>query len=422
MRPSRLISVTAAAVLACLLVTPAALAGSATHTLRVDDDGLAGPGGCDGTDPVPRHLQGAVDAAHPGDTILVCPGTYAGWVTVRTDDLTIIGTRPWAATLLPGRPRMVDGGQHQPSHITVVGASGVRIQWLRFRVDTNGATAAAARRAHRIGGVIPCGAFAAVRVQGGSQDVVVRANRMRAFGSGTLGWCGLGSAVIVGEGSTAWVGYNAARDFRDQGFLATGRDTAVTFHRNSVRFWHPEAPVPQGCFLGAGIVFTNGATGAATRDRVYGRPTAAVGETPLLCPGIYLPEAGPGIVLRGNLVQWAYDGINLAAARDVTVEGNRILDSVNDGIRASYTSGSRIEANVVRRALRFGIVIGDGATTAARHGDGTGNRFVRNTSTGAGDAACVDTTHGGGTLGTGNRWIGNHGDGPATPDGLCPAA
>ena len=38
-----------------------------------------------------RTIQSAVDAADPGDTIKVCPGTYNEVVTVREPDLTILG-------------------------------------------------------------------------------------------------------------------------------------------------------------------------------------------------------------------------------------------------------------------------------------------------------------------------------------------
>src|SRR5919198_3845430 len=38
-------------------------------------------------------IQAAVDAARPGDTVLVPPGRYAGGVVVNTSDITIRGSR-----------------------------------------------------------------------------------------------------------------------------------------------------------------------------------------------------------------------------------------------------------------------------------------------------------------------------------------
>jgi len=34
-------------------------------------------------------IQAAVDAADPGETILVCPGTYNEWIVIAKDDLRL---------------------------------------------------------------------------------------------------------------------------------------------------------------------------------------------------------------------------------------------------------------------------------------------------------------------------------------------
>src|SRR5262245_27695513 len=88
----------AAALLLAVVAAPGAAGGS---TLFVDDDGLAGPG-CNGNGQAYPEIQSAVDAAGPGDTIRVCPGTYPGHIMVETADLTIEAVTPETAVIVPG--------------------------------------------------------------------------------------------------------------------------------------------------------------------------------------------------------------------------------------------------------------------------------------------------------------------------------
>lgn len=58
----------------------------------VDDDGMADGTGCDGTTPTFNTIQGAVNASVAGETISVCPGTYAENVTLNKS-LTLNGAQ-----------------------------------------------------------------------------------------------------------------------------------------------------------------------------------------------------------------------------------------------------------------------------------------------------------------------------------------
>jgi hypothetical protein len=74
-------------------------------------------------------IQDAVDAAGPGDLILVEPGTYEEAVNVETDELTIRGT--------DRNEVILDGGFELDNGIRVVGADGVAIENMTARNYTN---------------------------------------------------------------------------------------------------------------------------------------------------------------------------------------------------------------------------------------------------------------------------------------------
>ena len=85
MRMRRWTKITIAIFLSLLVSLPAGSAwagGSKTHVVR--------PG---------ESIQAAIDAARPGDTILVKPGDYAEALTITTDDLTLKGSRGTVLTM-----------------------------------------------------------------------------------------------------------------------------------------------------------------------------------------------------------------------------------------------------------------------------------------------------------------------------------
>jgi hypothetical protein len=74
-------------------------------------------------------IQEAVDAAEPGDLVLIAPGTYEEAVNVETDELTIRG--------LDRNEVVLDGGFELDNGIRVVGANGVAIENMTARNYTN---------------------------------------------------------------------------------------------------------------------------------------------------------------------------------------------------------------------------------------------------------------------------------------------
>ena len=94
--------------------------------------GRAAGGGSGTTRHVPGDhdsIQAAVDAAAPGDLILVEPGVYRESVAVETDDLTIRGTDRNEVVL--------DGGFELDTAVRVVGADGVAVENMTARNYTS---------------------------------------------------------------------------------------------------------------------------------------------------------------------------------------------------------------------------------------------------------------------------------------------
>ncbi|MFO1541009.1 MAG: hypothetical protein ACKOTZ_11305 [Chloroflexota bacterium] len=336
-----------AAVLAALLVTTApgaVVAADRPVAVIVDDDGRAGPAGCDGGLPgsAATTIGAAVDDARPGTTIRVCPGTYPPVAIVRRPGIAIVATVPWRATILTaGGPGPVHAG------IEVAGSDGTRISGLRIlhrAYDPD-------RRLGR------CRALSAGIHVHGSRAVVLRAVRVRAVGPGTLDpRCGMtfgivagtpgllappaGAAVPSGAGAgaadplatevtVAWSlvadhllgGIVAVSTVRTDGPRTRTGPTRALLLRDSVRFFHPAARACDGPARAPGAVRATG----AMPDPVSAAGRLRAGFAALLPAGVACLQEAAGVYLGAGVADSPIPG---ASGR---VVGVRVL-SAGDGM------------------------------------------------------------------------------------------
>ena len=108
----------------CSLLLAISHPGLVSADLVVDDDGVQCP------EATHANLQAAVDAAQPGDTLLVCPGSYSGTVTIGAGKtgLTLLGQQrnmedrvgdPAQESVLAGSPLGSPGFAVQADDVTI---------------------------------------------------------------------------------------------------------------------------------------------------------------------------------------------------------------------------------------------------------------------------------------------------------------
>jgi len=143
----RLIAALTLTALSVFALGGAPVSAAAPRTLIVAADGHARDGNCAASNTAYSTIQAAINGAHAGDTIKVCPGDYTENLVIGTDDLSIVSTGPWTAriwrpTSLPGLTPLVD---------ILLGADGVLFQHFALMFPTTNAcdnpTSAATRSA-----------------------------------------------------------------------------------------------------------------------------------------------------------------------------------------------------------------------------------------------------------------------------------
>jgi parallel beta-helix repeat protein len=389
---------------AVALVAFLGTARASTTARVVDDNGLQCPSAAY-TD-----IQSAVDAANPGDTVVVCPGTYAGatidkQLIVRgfTPDLSN-ASKCQDATTYPGtntsKNSIIDGGT------LAVGASRVTITGFTIQNTGDGIDVPGNLTLVGITKNLFQGDVIGINLNGGMMSADHNCFRGNGpTGTGIYSDQGLSAARIVS---------NAFFENGDAGITLIGDGTGsldgVLIQKNT-------------SYADGDLVSISGSTDSTIEKNTA---TAALGSA------AYIESGNANLSITGNTFNAGEDegiaidaftdpGLPTAGTKNVglTVSNNKIKSGAtahaDAGIAVYLDSldGSTFTKNTVNKNGYDGLFVADGNSgNLFENNDLKGNQVI-----GAG-FDCHDDTTGGGTAGTDNTWTKNKGK-TSSPSGLC---
>jgi hypothetical protein len=359
--------------------------------------GVAGP---DCPNPASTSIQNAVNSANPGDTIYVCPGTYAENVNIN-QDVTLLGPQYKTAATASNR-------SDASAEATIAPASGNAITY-------NGAGTSGTVSGFTIAGsgtgilsVIGGSGYTWSNnvIAGPSTGINFRADDTKITGNRISDVPDNGSGAVFltnGVSNNLTVTQNAflrnGSDINTTGSGGTAKSSGLIVQHNT--------STGSGNFM---VLFLT--DGAKISDNTITNSTGTA---------FFVDGGNVGTTISGNTISGGNaTGIRIGnsfyqseANSKITVRGNTVTTRSN-GIQVIVSAGdlpsSTISNNVVRNSTNNGIWLAGGAGITV-----SGNRALD-----SGATDCVDETTGSGTAGTANSWTGDTGR-TSDPAGLCTA-
>ncbi|MFI8513522.1 nitrous oxide reductase family maturation protein NosD [Streptomyces sp. NPDC085460] len=304
-------------------------------------------------------IQKAVDAAKPGDTVVLSPGTYRESVRITTSNVTLRGSNVLPTVLVPGKAAAGDTCAAAGHGICVTGTADSPVEGVAVRSLT-------------LRGFTKNGLWA-------SRTDRLRIQRVTAEENGNWG-------IALERSVRSVLTHNRARNNADAGlFVSNTTDTesgAVDAEGTVIRRNHVS-----GNRIGLTVrrlrnltVENNEATGNCAAVFVVGdESTPRAGAMTLRRNHVHANNKHCPKTPRLPFLQGS--GIVLTGAEETLVAENRIVDNVG----TSPLSGgivlfkSFVGALNERNEIRDNVVLGNGSADLANRDTGKGNTFRGNT-------------------------------------------
>lgn len=256
-------------------------------------------------------IQAAVDLSGPGDTIIVCDGTYPGTAALiqghAHDGLALIGETPWGATLLPPTTGTAAG------IVAVNEADGVTIARLRFKTLASCADG-------------PFGSIVVFQ----SRGVDVRANRI--IGQDPEGDCAAEVGIMSNQ-STGRIRYNLLVDWGFAGIDVAFADAdtgRMTVSKNSLQFAPPSMPPRPNARFGIAVDSSSATAQVRLAGNVVTVAKAIRGGPTSAAVLFGIAADANHLTIRDNRVGGAGIALTVDGTTDVLVEGNRVRGLIRD--------------------------------------------------------------------------------------------
>lgn len=322
-------------------------------------------------------IQAAVTAAGPGDTVMVCPGTYTEQVRIPAgkDGLTLASEKPLQAVI------QFPPVTTPPNSLVEVSES--QDVTIRGFTITGPYTDAGCEP--------PTATHYGVRVDSGG-EATIRDNHITQIrdANPALGGCQDGVAVLVGRAfeattGSADIGHNLIDFYQKNGPTIDNTGSSATVEDNAINGGGLSDVIARN-----GIQVSRGATAEVRNNEVFGNEFVAAADEPDFndATGVLLFEVTGGVLVRNNVAYNNDLGIDAATTSGVQISNNFTHDNRFDGLRAESDTSQIL--------------------------------FAENHSQNNGTHDCHDDSHGSGTAGTANTWKNDFGV-TQTPPGICRA-
>jgi parallel beta-helix repeat protein len=307
-------------------------------------------------------IQSAInDARSTDNTIHIEAGFYSEQLTI-TKSVTLTGAD--AATTTVKAPSTLSSDSYGKKSIITIDGVGVVVDLSNLTISGPGPTGC---------GSINYGIF----VSGGA-TAYIHDNNIVSVRDSTFSGCQNGVAIEVGTTATsgsAVIENNVISDYQKNGIAIAGAGSSATITGNTVTGAGKTSVTAQN-----GIQISYGATATVDNNTVSGN---YYGGDSWTATGILIYNAGAGVQVENNNLTSSGDmasqiGIYVQGSNDVTLSGNRVANTVLDGIDLIALTGATVTGNQIANAGYDGLFIGGISGTPISGVTVSGNTFTNN--------------------------------------------